>query len=375
MANVGILSMQRIINYGSFLQAYGLKAMLEELGHTVQFVDYHVGEPLVRDDKNRQKTGLAGKIAKGFDALGYDAPMGQKLQFIKYKKEFAEKYHGILGITKEPNYTPELDVLVIGSDEVFNCVQKNANVGYSPELFGKDSKAIKTITYAASFGNTTLAKLQQYGKVEEIGTLLKKLDSISVRDENTAEMVKALSGREVEFNLDPVLAYDFIGKCSLIPQIKPTEKYLILYAYSGRISRDEAEWISAYAKKKGLKVYAIGGVQKCADRYIDCSPFEVLSYFLNAEEVITDTFHGTIFSVIAKRRFATIVRRSEGTSYGNEEKLTDLLKRLGGLDSRAVYNIEDCLAVQEMGIDYEKVQTILEEERAKTWVYLERHVR
>lgn len=374
MANVGILSMQRIINYGSFLQAYGLKAMLEELGHTVQFVDYHVGKPLVCDDKNRQKTGLAGKIAKGFDALGYDAPIGQKLQFIKYKKKFAEKYHGILGLTKGPNYTPELDVLVIGSDEVFNCVQKNVNVGYSPELFGKDSKARKTITYAASFGNTTLEKLQQYGKSEEIGRLLKKLDSISVRDENTAEMVKALSGRKVEFNLDPVLAYDFIGKCKLIPKIKSIEKYLILYAYSGRILKEESEWISAYAKQKGLKVYAIGGVQKCADHYIDCSPFEVLSYFLNAEEVITDTFHGTIFSVITKRQFVSIVRKSEGTFYGNEEKLTDLLKRLG-LENRAVYNIEDCFAVQKMGINYEKVQTILGEERAKTQVYLKGYVR
>lgn len=44
---VGIMSMQRIINYGSFLQAYGLKKTIENLGHTVEFVDYKVGEPLV----------------------------------------------------------------------------------------------------------------------------------------------------------------------------------------------------------------------------------------------------------------------------------------------------------------------------------------
>ena len=47
--------------------------------------------------------------------------------------------------------------------------------------------------------------------------------------------------------------------------------------------------LSSYAKRKSLKVYAIGGVQKCADRFIDCSPFEVLAYFKGAEEVITDT--------------------------------------------------------------------------------------
>lgn len=367
MAKVGILSMQRIINYGSFLQAYGLKMMLEELGHDVQFVDYRVGAPLVGGDK--QKTGLAGKINKGVEALSYDAPMKQKIQFVLYKKQFAEKYHDILGLTKEPNYTPTLDVLVIGSDEVFNCVQANPNVGYSPELFGKDNKAKKTITYAASFGNTTLKKLEQHGKVQEVGSLLKRMDTISVRDENTGSMVKSLSGKEVNYHLDPVLAYDFIGKCKLIPKINPSEKYMILYAYSGRISKDEAAWVSAYAKKKGLKVYAIGGVQKCADRYIDCSPFEVLSYFLNAEEVITDTFHGTIFSVITKRPFVTLVRKSKGDSYGNEEKLTDLLKRLE-LEDRITYDISNAAKILQQSVDYKSVNTVLKMQREKTMEYL-----
>lgn len=372
MAKVGILSMQRIINYGSFLQAYGLKMMLEELGHDVQFVDYHVCEPLIKDG-GKQKTGFARKIDKAFEALSYDAPVKQKIQFIKYKKEFAEKYHHILGLTKEPNYNPELDTLVIGSDEVFNCVQANSNVGYSLELFGKGSKAKRTITYAASFGNTTIKKLQHHEKVQEISECLKMLDAISVRDNNSAEVVKELSGKDIVYNLDPVLAYDFINKCKLIPQIRPTEKYLILYAYSGRISKDEAAWISAYAKKKGLKIYAIGGVQKCADRYIDCSPFEVLSYFINAEEVITDTFHGTIFSVITKRQFATIVRKSNGVSYGNEEKLTDLLKRLG-LEERRVYDVSDIDDMQNQPIEYSLVQSIIDGERNRTMDYLRKQV-
>ena len=47
MKKVGIMSMQRIANYGSFLQAYALKQLIEELGHKVEFVDYHVGAPLL----------------------------------------------------------------------------------------------------------------------------------------------------------------------------------------------------------------------------------------------------------------------------------------------------------------------------------------
>lgn len=372
MAKVGIMTMQRIINYGSFLQAYGLKIMLEELGHDVQFVDYHIGAPLIRDSK-QNIIGIAGKLFKALEALGYDAPLKQKIQFILYKKGFAKKYHDILGLTKEPNYTPELDVLVIGSDEVFNCIQTNPNVGYSLELFGKNNKAKRVITYAASFGNTTLKKLKRYNKVEEIGGYLKKIDAISVRDENTAEVVKELTDIEGSYHLDPVLAYDFIGKCKLVPNMKLTEKYLILYAYSGRISCEEAKWLAEYAKEKGLKIFAIGGVQKCADRYVDCSPFEVFAYFLNAEEVVTDTFHGTIFSVITKRQFVTLVRKSKENSYGNEEKLTDLLRRLG-LEKRRVFEIEKTSEIQAMRIDYDAVQLMIEQERVKTREYLSRQI-
>jgi hypothetical protein len=357
MEKVGILSMQRIINYGSFLQAYGLMAMLKELGHDVEFVDYHIGEPLI-NETGKQRKGLKGKISKAWETLHCDAPLKHKVQFILYKKQFADKYHRILGLTVEPNYTPNLNTLIIGSDEVFNCIQKNACVGYSLELFGKYNKAKKLITYAASFGNTTFDKLKQYGKIEEIGKLLKKFNAISVRDINTALIVKQLSGKEAIYNFDPVLVYDFIGKCDLIPNIKPKEKYLILYAYSARISKDEAFWISSYAKKRGLKVYAIGGVHKCADKFINCSPFEVLAYFLHAEEVITDTFHGTIFSIITKRQFAAIVRKSVGNSYGNEEKLTDLLNRLE-LKERMTTAIDQIEKVIKSKIDYDIVDYII----------------
>lgn len=138
------------------------------------------------------------------------------------------------------NYSPKLDVLVIGSDEVFNCVQNNTNVGFSSELFGVNNnakKAKKVITYAASFGNTTVEKLKKYGVKDEVAGYLQKLDAISVRDANSGRIVKELTGKEPLYNLDPVLAYDFIGKCSDIPANVPEDKYMILYGYDGRFSK------------------------------------------------------------------------------------------------------------------------------------------
>lgn len=372
MAKVGILSMQRIVNYGSFLQAYGLKMVLEKLGHDVEFVDYHIEKPLIAENNSKHR-GFLLKVQKLMEAFQYDAPLKHRVQFILYKKQFAKKYLQILGITPAMNYSPELDALVIGSDEVFNCIQSNPNVGYSLELFGKNQKAKKIISYAASFGNTTIEKLRRFGKTSEIGSCLKRFHAISVRDKNSGNIVRQLTCEQPEYHLDPVLAYDYIGACKRIPKIKKKEPYLILYAYSGRISRERCDWISAYAKKKGLKIYAIGGVQWCADSFIDCSPFEVLAYFQQAEAVITDTFHGTIFSIITKRKFATIIRRSVKNSYGNEEKLTDLLDRTG-LHDRIAETMNEMERVLDRPIDYTAVDKIIDAERKKTEEYLKKQI-
>lgn len=372
MKKVGIMSMQRIANYGSFLQAYALKQLIEELDCKVEFVDYHVGQPVI-DEKSDSKNKYLRKLKKGFETFSYKAPLSHKISFIRYKQSFSKKYLSLLGITNEMNYNPKLDCLVIGSDEVFNCIQKNANVGYSLELFGKNNNAKKLLTYAASFGNTTLDKLKKYKKDDEIAELLRKFDLISVRDANSGKIVEKLTDKVPVYNLDPVLTYDYMNYCDKIPDLSINEKYLILYAYSGRISNDEAEWISKYAKKKNLKVYAIGGIQKCADCFIDCSPFEVLSYFENAEEVITDTFHGSIFSVITHRPFTTLVRQSVGNDYGNEEKLSDLLKRLN-LENRMTTNVADVASINKEKIDFEKVDEFLKKQRLLAIEYLKSNV-
>ena len=282
MSKVGILSMQRIKNYGSFLQAYALKRIIEDLGYIVEFVDYRVEEPIIKDG-NKEK----GKLAKGLEALKGYAKFSHKIQYIKHKRNF-NKYFSMLDMNEEYNYNPKLGTLVIGSDEVFNVIQSNSNVGYSLELFGKDNNAEKVITYAASFGNTTLEKINKFNKTEEIAELLKKIDRISVRDANSYNVVKELTGTEPVINLDPVLMYDYMNKCT-IPSIEKKEKYMILYAYNGRISKDEAKQIKKDAQKRGVKVYSIGGAQPYADKFIDCSPFEVLAYFKNAEYIVTDT--------------------------------------------------------------------------------------
>lgn len=367
MSKIGILSMQRIKNYGSVLQAYALKSIVEELGHSVEFVDYNVEKPLVKNTKKQ------GKIAKGLESLKGKALLKHKIQYILHKRNFEKKYFKILNLSDKPNFQAKVDTLIIGSDEVFNCIQSNENVGYSLELFGKDNNASNVITYAASFGNTTIEKIDRYSKRKELSGLLKNIKSISVRDDNSYKIIKELTGKDSVQNLDPVLIYEFMKKDKLIPKINVKEKYIIVYAYSKRIRNDEARVIHEFAKKNNLKVYAIGGVQEYVDKFVDCSPFEVLAYFKNAEYIVTDTFHGSIFSIINHKKFVTLVRKSYGENYGNEEKLTDLLKNLK-LNDRMLYDIKELEDKINSDINYSEVEKILDIEKEKTKNYLKENL-
>lgn len=364
---VGILSMQRIFNYGSFLQAYAFKKILEELGCEVQFVDYHVGDCLI---PSQGGIGIFRKISKVFEVFQYKAPLKEKIRFIKYKKNYAKNYYPYLGIDEKHNFTPTIDLLVIGSDEVFNCVQNNSNVGFSPELFGHGQQAKKMISYAASFGNTTLNKLQKYQVKEKVGSWLKHFDALSVRDENSGDIVKNLTGIKPEYHLDPVLIYDYIRKCSQIPKSVSEKNYLIVYGYSGRLTASECKQIRRYADSKNLKVLCIGGVQNCCDKFIDCDPFEVIAYFQNAKAVVTDTFHGTILSVITHRTFVSIIRSS---GYGNVEKLTDLLQRLK-LTDRILSNLSQLDILLSTPVDYTETDMFIKVERQHTVQYLQQFI-
>lgn len=315
---VGIMSMQRIQNYGSFLQAYALKKTIESLGHEVVFVDYHPGESIAKQKTNK---GALDYVKLGIRFIDHRSTV-KKRQMYQSAKRFPDYYNemlSVLGVSDNRNYDSEVDALVIGSDEVFNCLQDGANVGFSPELFGHGLKAKKVISYAASFGFTTLEMLKQYGKDVEIASYLNEMDAISVRDKNSCSIVQALTNKSIVENVDPVLIYDFEDE---VPEIDK-KGFIVVYAYRGRLSKEEGKWIRRFAEKQGKTLVALGGVQEFCDEYHVVNGFEVLGYIKAADYVITDTFHGAVFSIKYGKKFAAIIRDS------NREKLGDLLFRFG----------------------------------------------
>ena len=370
--------MHRVYNYGSFLQAYALKKIIESLGHEVVFVDYKVDRPLIRSKReliNYYKGVLNKYIFKAID----NNAIAIKTKILPPDLRYAAKSHyayqtsywKFLGLDDERHYQTNVDLLVIGSDEVFNCLQRNVNVGYSRELFGANSQAKKIITYAASFGNTTEQGLRDAGIWELVKKDFSRFSAISVRDNNSLDISHKLTGRDdIIENFDPVLIHDFSEL--QIEEFDLTD-YIIVYAYRGRLTDEEINVIKQFADMKRKKIVCIGGYHSFCDIYIQDSPLEIFKYFKNADYVITDTFHGTIFSVINHANVGVFVRDGHGKTYGNSEKLVDLLRKLG-LENRVIKSLDSMGKVLEKKIDYEKVDSIIKSERVKTIEYLNKQL-
>lgn len=366
---VGILSMQRVVNFGSFMQALSLKQMVENLGHEAVFLDFH------RDIDINKKNNIKEQIKFRLRASRIWAKLRKALKgpVVNTPNEIEKKYidcYPLLGLTPEKKYNTPVDVLIIGSDEVFNCLQIGANVGYSLELFGKKNRAKRLISYAASFGSTTEEKLKYYHVDKEVAKYLCKFDSISVRDENSYNIVKSLCAVEPEVHLDPVLV-GMIEKQEFRNINK--KNFVAVYGYGNRFTQEEGKAIQEFAHKRGLTTVAVYGVQQFCDEHIVCRPDEIMSYFKNADYVVTDTFHGTIFSVITHKKFAVFGRCGKEKGVTNQEKLDDLLKRLELTDKR-VDNLENLEQVLELPVDFSKLDTFRAKEREKTLKYLEDNI-
>ncbi len=366
---VGIMSMQRIHNYGSSLQAYGLRRLIEQACPTaeVDFLDYRPGPVLVGEAPSSGR--LARTVSKVLEYNKVDTALRHKLRFFDHKRRYGARYFPMLGIPATVDHRTDVDVEIIGSDEVFNCVQSNTNVGYSGDLFGRGSNAGSIVSYAGSFGNTTLAKIEAVGIRRALERDFSHFDAISVRDRNSAEIITALTGRQPQLHVDPVLAHDFSAE-PRIPSGRPVEDpYLIVYGYSGRLSSAENARLAEYAGARGARILCFGGVQECCDEFVECDPFELLAYFRDAVGVITDTFHGTIFSLINHTPFGTIVRPSQGHGYGNEEKLGYLLESFG-VTSQRITELTDVAAVLDRDVDFDAVDATLARERESSRAYL-----
>ena len=233
---------------------------------------------------------------------------------------------------------------------------------------GKDLEAYYATARNYMHKDTSSSEEEQTNHLQELSKLL-KINFSDVpgyktffQDKNSFDTVKELIGKEPLMNVDPVLIFDY-GK--FMPGLVGLTDYMIVYTYPGRITdMGEIAAIRRLARSKGLKIVSIGHYFSWCDAVVVPTPFEALAYFRDASCIVTDTFHGSVFSIKYNKLFCTIVREM------NSNKLTFLLHQFG-LEGRIASCAADICRIMERQIDYGSVNNMIETEKKRALDYLE----
>lgn len=351
---VGILTYYGVHNHGAVLQANALKSVLQKLGHDVSFLSFERSyEYISAEQTKKYKIGLNSipyyfkfMKEKGIGNILYNVQKNRILNVFRSSQFKFIPYDQFDG-----------DVTIVGSDEVFSL-----EIGYNPFMYGYGLKSRNVISYSGSFGPSTIEEISSKEKKEPIRDGLNQFKAISVRDQNSQNIVKALCGHDVPLTCDPVLLYGYDKEQR--EYVPHAPKYIAIYAYDHRMNDPEEVYaIKEYAKKHNLKVYSIAYYHQWCDKNINVDPIQLLGWMKNAELVITDTFHGSVISIICNSPLVVKTRKS------NENKLSYLLDEYG-LSSQKLKNFSDLEDIAREPINFDAVNRKVIEKRNESLSYL-----
>lgn len=356
---VGILTWYKAINHGAVLQAYASCKVLESLGCNPVVLDF---DWEIDDEKKENKW---NKIKRRISSVTPSKLLWYRnvKKNLKVKtKVFDEFIENYLPVGNKYNDEKNLDAVYIGSDMVFDTTE-----GFNPYMYGVGVPSNYIFSYAASFGYTTLESIKNNEHMVEISSALTKLKSIGYRDENTFSLCNELAPNvNKQENIDPVLMYGFEDEMTKWDTGKwKNEKYILVYAYDSTMNDKETiNQIKKISRKENLKIISCGYYHKWCDASIPASPKEFLEMFMHAKYIITDTFHGTVFSLICHKNFVSIIRK-------NGFKVKYLLDAAHLSHRIAENNIESII---EETLDFKYFDEWVEKERAKSKDYVAKNI-
>lgn len=358
--NIGIITHHTVINQGAVMQMYALKHWLEGKGNNVFILNYVKNFDFEPTEQKRYNISIR---SIPFFLKEYLVKKGVRLTWFNVKKQLLYRKYISKNFIFKSYALDNMDAVVVGSDEVFSLA-----VGCNMMMYGHGVNTDHLISYAPSFGQTDVARIEKFHCRELIASGLKRFDKLSVRDTNSAEIIKTLTGIKPTIVCDPVMLYDFRNEHADISRFHISgKKYLLVYSMDRwMVNPDEVNAIKTYAKKKGYITVSAGTFHKWCDRNIVCDPIEWLEIFRNAEEVITDTFHGSVLSIITNRPSFYYIRNL------NSNKLMSLYKCFG-LENRILKKI-DCHEIERIAssspIDFNLINESLMKLRKASEEYL-----
>lgn len=351
-----------IDNYGSILQAYALQCRLKEFGAEPIIIEptsnlchskiYYSFRTLMRVLKPVRHYSLMQRIQKQLHVKKYSVK-NDKL------KLFRDEYLSVLKIPDKIhflNQVHEKDVFMAGSDQIWSMAMSST---LSPWYTLQWTKEVpnKKYSYAASIGLSRLTADQMHG----YSIALALFDTISLRESQAVDLLASVFPQKVRQDLDPTLLYDSSFWRELKAGRLINEPYIFVYML--RPDNNVIRLARRIAKEKQCKIIYTGLL---ADNYkgvntvCDAGIAEFLSYIDNAEVVITNSFHGTAFSVLFESPFLSV--KVESTSSRVESFLG-----MTGLMSQYVSDVNNPYS---LNVDFTDALQILERKRVVSLEYL-----
>lgn len=368
---IGILTHPIGTNYGGILQNYALQVILKELGHQPVTYYYSVEEPTKIKILSFAKRLLLRLMGKHIPLRGW--PNRREFSIItEHTFRFIQAHINTTSKINlnNTNYVKEVPVeaVIVGSDQVWRGKRTDVKKFFLCDYQGL---CIRKIAYAASFGVDYWE--YSHDDTKKCSELIKQFYSVSVREQSGVLLCERYLGKRAQFVLDPTMLLSSTYYDKLIPQIikdnNTSKSYIMTYILD--FTAEKGRIIDYVCKKNGKESRTV-----MADKYYgeegmnsitQCvfPPVEKwLQGFRDADFVVTDSFHGMVFSIIFRKKFIAVANEKRGSS-----RFTSLLNLLG-LDNRLVGSISDVEKIIALPIDYKKVEKILEEKKEESIQFL-----
>lgn len=374
-----IITCHNVYNYGASLQSYGLLHYLHSRGHDVRIIDYRpdlfgyslIGEILNVNNPEWNTNFIRRSIYRMTHApqRAWEALRNRLFNHTKRNRfdRFTDKY---LRLTTKrylcfeellsSDEFSDVDIFIAGSDQIWNTFDKK---GRDPSFYLQFVPgSARRISYAASIASASLNPLYQ----DKVIKMISELDLVSVREHESIFMLKEMGVSEVFPVCDPVFLLDREDWQRLSSGIYFTSPFILVY------DSDQSEEIRQIAcslsEQTGLPIVSVGPhrYSYVQENYLDWGPSEFIDGMMNAEYVVTNSFHALAFSLIFNKKF-WIVPRTEDRNV----RLTSILNFLN-LENRIPKYSSMTPEILMEDIDFVVLGNKISEWRSTSMKFLER---
>lgn len=358
MDNVGIITIPDYNNYGNRLQNYAVKQIFQKIGYNVSSLE--LNDPYF-NKYNARKLKLFLKkyrmlwliflytmLTEGIEKAQRDSCFEKfTLEYLNvvYKPEFNEK-------TKK-DLIEKYKFFILGSDQIWHPTVNTTPYLYFAEFVNSE----KRIYFAPSFGVKKLP--DSYIQIVREG--LKNAKNISVREKSGQEIIRSVVNGDSEVLCDPTLLIqaDEWAKLAKAPRKIPQNGY-IMQCFLGPMNSEYIMKIQDFADDLKKPIYKLAD-KRYKTGYVT-GPQEFIYSVMNADFIVTDSFHTVAFSILFKKPFVVFSRlKDDGTDAGIDSRIDELLKETGLIARKYAKNYNE----QLLDCNFEMSEIFIQNEKRK----------